>query len=405
MQQTSGQVSDIVVHALVQDVDQVVTPWKATTTGKFNYQRLIEKFGVQPIDEVLIERFERVTGHKVHPWIRRGLFFAHRQISDVLDAYEKGDPIYLYTGRGPTSDALHLGHVVPFIMTKWLQDVFDCMVIVQMADDEKYYFKDMEFNTIYKLGFENAKDILAVGFNPKKTFIFSNRDYSMRPEMHNFVAELMKRIRVKDLQACFGLEDTGCIGQYVWPLSQMAAAFSPVFNSILGDKPIHCLIVYAIDQDPYFRLARDVADRFNCPKPSAVMSQFLPALEGNAKMSSTSGVITTIFMTDDPAEVDQKVRKYAFSGGKDTAAEQRIHGADLEVDMAYQYLRYFLFDDNQLDEIARNYASGKMLTGEIKGIMASTVAKLIAAHQEKRKAITPELIKYAYDLNNFKFSP
>jgi hypothetical protein len=31
----------------------------------------------------------------------------------------------MYTGRGPSSDALHLGHTIPFTFTKWLQDVFD----------------------------------------------------------------------------------------------------------------------------------------------------------------------------------------------------------------------------------------------------------------------------------------
>lgn len=31
----------------------------------------------------------------------------------------------MYTGRGPSTDALHLGHTIPFSFTKWLQDVFD----------------------------------------------------------------------------------------------------------------------------------------------------------------------------------------------------------------------------------------------------------------------------------------
>lgn len=34
---------------------------------------------------------------------------------------EKGEKFYLYTGRGPSSEALHMGHLVPFMFTKWLQ--------------------------------------------------------------------------------------------------------------------------------------------------------------------------------------------------------------------------------------------------------------------------------------------
>jgi hypothetical protein len=38
--------------------------------------------------------------------------------AEVLDGYEKGDKFYLYTGRGPSSEALHLGHLIPFMFTK-----------------------------------------------------------------------------------------------------------------------------------------------------------------------------------------------------------------------------------------------------------------------------------------------
>ncbi|CAN6818017.1 unnamed protein product, partial [Brassica oleracea var. botrytis] len=38
--------------------------------------------------------------------------------NEVLDAYERGDKFYLYTGRGPSSEALHLGHLIPFMFTK-----------------------------------------------------------------------------------------------------------------------------------------------------------------------------------------------------------------------------------------------------------------------------------------------
>ena len=39
----------------------------------------------------------------------------------LLDAYERGQKFYLYTGRDPSSEALHLGHLVPFMFTQYLQ--------------------------------------------------------------------------------------------------------------------------------------------------------------------------------------------------------------------------------------------------------------------------------------------
>ena len=39
------------------------------------------------------------------------------------------------------------------------------------------------------------------------------------------------------------------------------------------------------------------------------------------------------------------MNKYAFSGGKDTMEEHRAVGGDTEVDISYQYLTFFLEDD------------------------------------------------------------
>merc|ERR1712076_263388 len=81
------------------------------TTGKeIDYNKLIEQFGTKPISEELLARFEKLTNVKPHIFLRRGIFFSHRDLDLFLDAYEKGKPVYLYTGRGPNGEAMHLGH-------------------------------------------------------------------------------------------------------------------------------------------------------------------------------------------------------------------------------------------------------------------------------------------------------
>ena len=98
--------------------EQIVDPWTVESDGAIDYDRLVIQFGCQKIDPELIERMERLTGKKAHRFLRRGIFFSHRDLSQVLDLYESGKKFYLYTGRGPSSEALHLGHLVPFLMTK-----------------------------------------------------------------------------------------------------------------------------------------------------------------------------------------------------------------------------------------------------------------------------------------------
>jgi tryptophanyl-tRNA synthetase (EC 6.1.1.2) len=53
----------------------------------------------------------------------------------------------------------------------------------------------------------------------------------------------------------FGVNDSDNIGKLFFPSMQITPAF---LLSALKGKKMRCLIPYAIDQDPYFRVARDV---------------------------------------------------------------------------------------------------------------------------------------------------
>lgn len=130
-----------------------------------------------------------------------GVYQTRSELDQILTRYEKKQPFYLYTGRGPSSDSMHLGHCIPFIFTQWLQEVFDCPLVIQLtgkhhrtqfghptpheltgrslgADDEKFLFKpDLKLEQCNEFAFRNAKDIISFGFNPDKTFIFSDLDF------------------------------------------------------------------------------------------------------------------------------------------------------------------------------------------------------------------------------------
>mgnify|MGYP002718609846 CR=1 FL=1 len=108
-------------------VGQIVTPFDVSggvdETGKLlpvDYEKLTREFGATPINAALLERFEKVTGHRPHRFMRRSIVFSHRDLSKILDKHEKGEPFFLYTGRGPSSDSMHVGHTVPFEFTKYV---------------------------------------------------------------------------------------------------------------------------------------------------------------------------------------------------------------------------------------------------------------------------------------------
>ena len=60
--------------------EQVVNPWEVSAKdgGKIDYDKLIDQFGCQRLDESLIDRVERLTSRQPHVFLRRGVFFAHR---------------------------------------------------------------------------------------------------------------------------------------------------------------------------------------------------------------------------------------------------------------------------------------------------------------------------------------
>ncbi|MDG6907906.1 MAG: tryptophan--tRNA ligase, partial [Nitrososphaerota archaeon] len=116
----------------------IVTPWEVE--GEIDYDKLVERFGTSKITPELLSQFERLTG-EIHLFLRRKIFYSHRDLDWILSRYEAGEKFFLYTGRGP-SGGVHLGHILPWIFTKYLQDKFDAELYFQMTDDEKYYNSD-----------------------------------------------------------------------------------------------------------------------------------------------------------------------------------------------------------------------------------------------------------------------
>ena len=376
-----------------EEEEDVVDPWTVSSKSDkgVDYDKLTKKFGCSTIDEELIRRIEKVTGKKCHHMIKRGMFFAHRDLQHVLNEVEKGNPFYLYTGRGPSSDSMHVGHLIPFIITKWLQETFDVPLVIQLTDDEKYLWKDLKVEETKRMAFDNAKDIIALGFDPKKTFIFSDFNHVGGAFYENML-QIMKHVTFNQVKGIFGFNESTNIGKIMFPAIQAAPSFSSSFPFIFGNKrDMTCLIPCAIDQDPYFRMTRDIAPVLKCKKPALILSKFFPALQGAKSKMSASDANSSIFLTDTPKQIKNKINKYAFSGGGATEQEHREHGGNCDVDVAYQYLTFFLEDDDKLEKIRKDYTSGELLTGHLKKELIDVLTPIIEEHQKRRKTITDDI--------------
>ena len=104
--------------------DYIVTPWEVK--GDVDYGKILNEFGISKIDSSLMKRFEDLAkkkGMKMHHYLKRGIFFAHRDLKFALDEHGKGN-LFLYTGCGP-SGPIHMGHAMVWLFVKWLQDLLD----------------------------------------------------------------------------------------------------------------------------------------------------------------------------------------------------------------------------------------------------------------------------------------
>lgn len=369
-----------------------ITPYEVTGALKEDiYSRLIKEFGTEPLDEKTLSRIKK-HAKDLHFMLRRKVFFSHRDLNWLLDEYEKGNKFFLYTGRAP-SGPIHIGHLIPWIFTKWLQDKFDVELWFQFPDEEKFLFKeDLTFEETEKWTYENMLDVIALGFDPKKThFIVDTKNANL---MYKEACKIAKKINFTTIKAAFGFNDQNNIGSIFYTSMQAVPAILP---SVIKGRNIPCLIPLGIDQDSHFRIARDVYLKLGFYKPAILHAKFLSGLLADGKMSA-SIPNSTIYTTDSPEEVEEKIKKHAFSGGQPTLELQRKKGGNPDIDVSYQWL-YMLFeeDDRKIQQIYNDYKSGKLLTGELKQILIDKVNAFLKKHQkareEARKKIDLFLVK------------
>ena len=350
----------------------VVTPWEVS--GRVDYDRLIRDFGTQPITGSLAKRLETILGDKAY-LVRRHILFSHRDLNLVLEDHEKGKGFFLYTGRGP-SGPMHIGHILQFYLTKWLQDKFHTSVYIQMTDDEKFLEENrsLTYEDTQHWAEDNILEIAAVGFDPDKTFIL--QDTKFVGQAYPLILKIARKVNYSTAKAVFGFTGETNIGFSFYPAIQ-------VLPSLLEKK--RCLIPSAIDQDPYWRIQRDLAESLGYHKAAAIHSKFLPALTGIDDKMSSSKPETTINLSDDDKTVRNKIYRHAFSGGQSSVEEHRKLGGNPDIDIPFLWLyMFFEPDDERIEQIRADYRSGRMLTGNLKDILIEKVTGFLKEHRDRR---------------------
>ncbi len=375
-----------------------VTPWEVK--GKIDYERLIEDFGVSKITPELLERI-RSTAGGLHPLLRRGFFFAHRDLEKVLKDYEEGRGFFLYTGRAPSKSPMHIGHLIPFLMTKWLQEKFGVNTYIMIPDEEKYLAKKVDsLEEVEPRVRQDILNIAALGFDEDRTFIFRDTEFIGR--MYKAAVHVARHINFSTAKAVFGFQGETSIGLIFYPALQIVPT---LFEH---RRP---LIPCAIDQDPYFRLQRDVAPKLGFYKTAELLSKFVWGLLGPGTKMSASEPETAILLNEQPETAVKKILN-AFTGGRATKEEQRRLGGRPEICVVYHwYTLLFEEDDKKLAERELACRTGRLLCGPCKRELAERVKRFLEEHQRRLKHAEKKARRMMYDgklaseMWNWEFKP
>jgi tryptophanyl-tRNA synthetase len=267
------------------------------------------------------------------------------------------------------------------MFTKWMQEKFATRLYFQLTNDEKFFFDDISYEDVHRFTYDNALDLLALGFEPENTFLIDNiKNIDL---LYPLGVQVAKKVTFSTAKAVFGFDNSMNIGGIWYPALQAVPAF---LHSWMTGKKTPCVIPCAIDQDPHWRVTRDVAEKLGYYKPASIQCSFVPGLGEGGKMSA-SDPMSAIFTTDAPKLAKKKVMN-AFTGGRATAKEQRKLGANPDICSVFKYYKFiFMPDDSELSEIERKCRTGEILCGECKQILAPRVMEFLEKHQEAREAV------------------
>jgi tryptophanyl-tRNA synthetase len=348
----------------------VLDPWGTTIVE--DYSRLYEEFGIQP--------FKPLVDEIPNPsmYMRRGVIFGHRDFERVLSAMKNHEKFAVMSGIKPTGE-FHLGTLMTAREIIYFQQqgatAFYCIADIEAYEDNKIPFEKSE-----KIAVGNVTDLLALGFDPKRGYIY--RQYKEK-RVRDLAILFGRAVTLATMRAIYGERH---IGLYLSALVQVGDILMPQLEDFDGPKPT--VVPVGVDQDAHLRLTRDLASKFrrkyNFVSPSSTYHKIMKGLDGSPKMAKRNPM-SYFTLHEEPESIAKKISN-AFTGGRPTVEEQKRLGGVPEICPVYEICLYhFVENDDDIIKVYHDCKSGKLLCGEHKDQTIETVLNFIKEHQRKRR--------------------
>ena len=345
-------------------------PWGITEIQ--DYERLYREFGIKPFKPLLPEIPEP------NMFMRRGIIFGHRDFERIVEAIKNNGEFAVLSGIKPTGE-FHLGTLMTAREIIYFQKqgakTFYCV-----ADVEAYEDNNIPLEKSGKIAVGNIADVLALGLDPKKAYIYRQ---SKEMRVRDFALIFARKVTLATMKAIYGERN---IGLYVSALIQAGDILLPQHKDFGGPKPT--VVPVGIDQDPHLRFTRDLAQKFKRKYgfvlPSSTYHKLIKGLDGSPKMSKRNPM--SYFTLHEPPEMIAKKISNAFTGGRPTVKEQRELGGIPEICSVYAInMFHFMENDEEVIKLYNDCKSGNIICGECKQRTIEIVLRFIRNLEEKRK--------------------
>lgn len=282
----------------------------------------------------------------------------------------------ILSGMRPTGK-LHLGHLVG-ALENWvaLQNEFNNFHLIA---DYHALTTNVDTKDLYQHSIDMVIDWLAAGIDPVKSPIFRQSRIKEHAELHLLFSMLITTARlernptlkeqVRDLNL-----DTMSYGHLGYPVLQ-----SSDILLYKGD-----VVPVGEDQVPHIEITREIARHFNnqygviFPEPEPRLTKFarLPGLDGNQKMSKSTG--NTILLSDSPEEIQKKLKPAVTD-------PQKIRKGDRgHPDICLVFTYHQKFNAAEVPEIRSGCESGALGCVDCKRNCGEKIARALAPMREKR---------------------
>ncbi|MBI2508381.1 tryptophan--tRNA ligase [Candidatus Woesearchaeota archaeon] len=356
-----------------------IDPWEVKEVKDYN--KLMKDLGVDDFSQFS----KKLKSAPLE--ISRNLVIGHKDFSKVYDCIAKKKEFAILTGLMP-SGTFHFGHMSVINQVIYYQNL-GAKIYLLAADLEAQLTRNITQKEAEKISIEEyLLNYIALGLKKKNlTFYFQTQGPKKSREYMNLSKLASSKTTFNEVRAIYGDINPQKL------ISALTQAADILYPQLEGMKTT--LTPIGFDQLPHASFTRDIASRMDFFLPTFTFHKLIPGLQGpNTKMSSSKPE-SYISFGDDEKTVENKIKKYAFSGGQPTIKEHKEKGGNPDIDVSFIWLKYlFEHDDKRLNEIEQNYRSGSLSTGELKELLIEKINSFLKRHKIKREKARKQVDKF-----------